>query len=85
VKGKWATVVVSVPSAGTLRAEGGGVVPTTRRIAKAGTVTLRLRLTKREQRFVAHHRGRRLRVPIALSFSPGHGPQLSARVAVLMK
>jgi hypothetical protein len=85
VKGKHATVVVSVPSAGMLVADGGGVHRATRRVSKAGTVTLSLQLSKSEQRFVADHHGRRLKVPIKLSFTPGHGPQLSARVAVLMK
>ncbi|MCL2770167.1 MAG: hypothetical protein FWD42_08695, partial [Solirubrobacterales bacterium] len=84
VNGKHATVVVQVPEAGSLLASGGGVVPKARRIAKAGTVTMTLRLSAAEQRFVAHHHGRRLKVPLELSFTPGHGPRLSARVAVLM-
>jgi hypothetical protein len=85
VKGKHATVVVSVPSAGRLIADGGGVVPSSRAIATAGIVTMTLRLSRTEQRFVAHHHGRRLKVPIKLSFTPAHGGQLSARVAVLMR
>jgi hypothetical protein len=85
VSGTHATVVISVPSAGRLVADGGGVIRTTKLIAKAGIVTMTIRLSKSEQRFVAHHHGRRLEVPIRLSFSPAHGPRLSARVAVLMK
>jgi hypothetical protein len=85
VKGKHATVVVSVPSAGRLVADGGGVIRSSRAIVRAGTVTLTLRLSRAEQRFVAHHRHRRLKVPIKLSFTPAHGGQLSARVAVLMR
>ncbi|MCL2769701.1 MAG: hypothetical protein FWD42_06270 [Solirubrobacterales bacterium] len=84
VTGRHATVVVRVPAAGTLVASGGGVVRKTRRAAQPGTVTMTLRLSEAEQRFVAHHHGRRLKVPIRLSFSPAHGPRLSARVAVLM-
>ena len=85
VNGGHATVVVSVPSAGMLVVDGGGVHRSARRVARAGTVTLTLRLSKGEQRFVAHHRGRRLKVPLELSFAPAHGRQLSARVAVLMR
>jgi hypothetical protein len=85
VKGKHATVVVSVPSAGRLIADGGGVLRSSRVIRKAGTVTLTLGLSRSEQHFVAHHHNRRLKVPIKLSFTPAHGGQLSARVAVLMR
>jgi hypothetical protein len=85
VKGKHATVVVSVPSSGMLVADGGGVRPATRRVSRPGTVTLTLGLSKAEQRFVARHHGRRLQVPIRLSFVPSHGRRLSARVAVLMR
>ncbi|MCL2770058.1 MAG: hypothetical protein FWD42_08125, partial [Solirubrobacterales bacterium] len=85
VSGKHATVVVSVPSAGRLVADGGGVLPKARMVSKVGIVTMTLRLSSSEQRFLAHHRGRRLEVPIQLSFSPSHGRRLSARVAVLMR
>jgi hypothetical protein len=54
-------------------------------VRKAGTVTLTLRLSSAEQRFVARHHNRRLKVPIKLSFTAAHGRQLSARVAVLMR
>jgi hypothetical protein len=85
VSGKHATVVVSVPGAGTLVADGGGVHRATKVVHRAGTVTLTLRLSSTEQRFVAHHHNHRLEVPIKLAFTPSHGRQLSARVAVLMR
>jgi hypothetical protein len=85
VRGKHATVVVSVPSAGRLIADGGGVLRSSRVIARAGTVTLTLRLSRGEQRFVASHHARRLKVPIKLSFTPARGQRLQARVAVLMR
>jgi hypothetical protein len=78
-------VLVSVPSPGTLVAHGAGVDRATRTIAKSGEVTLALRLSSFEQRFLARHRGRRLQVPITFSFSPAHGTRLQARVAVLMR
>jgi hypothetical protein len=85
VSGKSAIVVVSVPSAGRLVADGGGVIRSSKMIHKAGIVTLALRLSRAEQRFVAHHHNRRLEVPIKLSFTPAHGSRLQARVAVLMR
>jgi hypothetical protein len=48
-------------------------------------VTVRLALSKADQRFVARHHARRLMAPISLSFAPAHGKPLSARVAVLMR
>jgi len=85
VSGKHATVVVSVPSAGRLIAGGGGVIRSSRAITKAATVTLTLRLSRSEQRFVAGRRDRRLKVPLELSFTPARGKRLQARVAVLMR
>jgi hypothetical protein len=85
VKGKHATVVVSVPSAGTLSAGGGGLSRVRRSVGGAGTVTVTLKLSKRDQRFVARHHGRLLMAPIRLSFVPSHGKRLEAQVAVLMR
>jgi hypothetical protein len=85
VSGKHAIVVVSVPSAGRLYADGGGVIRSSRVIRKAGTVTMTLKLSKAEQLFLARHHGRRLKVPIKLSFTPTHGRNMRAQVAVLMK
>ena len=85
VNGKHATVVVSVPSAGTLVAGGRGISRVVRHLRGRGKVTVRLQLSRADQRFVARHHGRRLMAPISLSFVPAHGKRLSARVAVLMK
>jgi hypothetical protein len=85
VRHRRATLVVSVPSAGRLVAGGGGVLRSTKVIRRAGIVTMTLRLSTGEQRFLAHHHNRRLEVPLELSFSPSHGGRLSARVAVLMR
>ncbi|MCL2769916.1 MAG: hypothetical protein FWD42_07410, partial [Solirubrobacterales bacterium] len=85
VRGKHATVVVSVPSAGRLVAGGGGLSRVSRTVRGAGTVTVTLMLSRQDQRFVARHNGRRLMAPIRLSFTPAHGRPLQARVAVLMR
>lgn len=84
VQGKLAIITVSVPSAGRLVASGSGIHRASRIVRKAGTLTMRLRLSKSGRRFLARHHGRNLVVPITLSFVPSHGERISARVAVLM-
>ncbi|MCL2770672.1 MAG: hypothetical protein FWD42_11295, partial [Solirubrobacterales bacterium] len=85
VKGKRAAIVVSVPSAGTLLVGGRGLSRVSRRVRGGGTLTVTLRLSKADQRFVARHHGRRLMAPVSLSFRPMRGERLQAQVAVLMR
>jgi hypothetical protein len=85
VSGKRATVVVSVPSAGTLSAGGAGLSRVSRIVRGPGQVTVTLRLSRAEQRFVAHHHNRRLEAPIRLSFAPNRGKRMTAQVAVLIR
>lgn len=85
VHGNIAIITVRVPSAGKLVASGSGVHRATKSVHQAGTVIMRLRLSKKGRRFLAHHHGRNLVVPITLSFVPSHGQRISARVAVLMR
>jgi hypothetical protein len=85
VHGKKATVVVSVPSAGTLLAAGHGLSRVSKQVRAAGVVTVTLRLSKADQRFVTRHHDRRLMAPIRLSFSPMRGTRSEAQVAVLMR
>jgi hypothetical protein len=85
VSGKTATLLVGVPSAGTLRAGGNGLSKVTRLVRTARTVEVTLRLSKQEQRFVARHHNRRLMAPIGLSFTPNRGERMTAQVAVLMR
>jgi hypothetical protein len=84
VKGATATIVASVPSAGKLVASGGGLSRAVRRPGRARDVTVTLTLTKAERRFLALHRGRRLRVRVTLRFTPTHGKSLSTGVTVLI-
>jgi hypothetical protein len=85
VRGKHATVVVSVPSAGMLIAGGNGLSRVSKQAGGAGVVTVTLRLSRADERFVARHHGRRLEAPIRLSFRPTRGKRLQAQVAVLMR
>jgi hypothetical protein len=68
VKGAVATVVVKAPRAGTLTARGKGLRKASRKVTTAGTVTLKLRLSKsgRALRARRHRAHRKLKVPITL-------------------
>ena len=79
VKGKTATIVVSVPSAGKLVATGKGLTRGSGKARKAGTVTVKLRLSKKEQAFLAKRHGRRLKTKITLRFTPTHGAKLKTQ------
>jgi hypothetical protein len=84
VKGNTATIVASVPSAGRLVASGAGLSRASKSIAKAGTVTLALTLSKQKQLLLKRHPGRKLAVAVKLLFTPTHGHTLSGGVTVLM-
>jgi hypothetical protein len=68
VKGSVATLVVQVPRAGTLTARGKGLRKASRKVTKAGKVTLKLRLSKsgRVLRARRHRAHRKLKVPVTL-------------------
>jgi hypothetical protein len=68
VKGAVATFVVKVPRAGTLTARGKGLRKASRKVTRAGTVTLKVRLSKagRALRARRHRAHRRLKVPVTL-------------------
>ncbi|HEY5045926.1 MAG TPA: hypothetical protein VII53_08730 [Solirubrobacteraceae bacterium] len=85
VKGKTATIAVSVPSAGKLVAAGKGLSQATGKAGKAGTVTVKLRLSKKEQAFLVKRHGRRLKTKITLQFTPTHGAKLKTSVTVLVR
>jgi hypothetical protein len=85
VRGSVATILVSVPSAGKLLAGGDGLSRANRKVKKAGTVMLRLTLSKSKRRMLSHHRGRGLRITVKLLFVPSHGGRLSGHVTVLVR
>jgi hypothetical protein len=84
VKGKTATIKISVPSAGKLVATGKGVSKGTGKASKAGDVTVKVSLTKKEQAFLAKHKGRKLKVDVKLVFMPASGGQLTSTTTVLL-
>ncbi len=82
--GEKGTIVVSVPSAGTLVASGAGLLRVVRRVTGAGSAAVAVSLSKQQQKLLALHRGRRLRVTVKLTFIPTHGSKLSDSVTLLM-
>jgi hypothetical protein len=82
VKGKKATFVVSVPSAGKLYASAAGLSNATMMAGKAGSVTLKLTLSSKEQTLLAHHHDRKLAAQVRLQFTPSHGNTLTSTVTV---
>jgi hypothetical protein len=84
VKGRTATVKVSVPAAGKLVATGRGVSKGTARASRAGEVTIKVTLTRAEQAFLGKHRGRKLKVSLKLTFTQAHGSRLTTTTTVLV-
>jgi hypothetical protein len=83
-KGKKATLVVSVPSAGQLLASAAGLSQTTTMAKKAGAVTVNLNLSNKAQAFLAHDHGRQLAAHITLRFNAKNGEKLDSTVMVLL-
>ncbi len=84
VKGRTATIDVSVPAPGRLIATAGGLSKATRKTSKAGTVTVKLTLTRGEAAFLAKHHGRKLKTTINLRFTPKKGARLQTTTTVLI-
>ncbi|HEX3519831.1 MAG TPA: hypothetical protein VHT29_12440 [Solirubrobacteraceae bacterium] len=84
VKGTATTLVVSVPSGGKLTARGSGLTSVAKTVAAAKSVTLTLKLNKKEQAFLARHRHRKLKLQIKLQFTPKKGARLSTATTVLV-
>jgi hypothetical protein len=83
-KGKTATIVAKVPSAGTLVANGPGVSNMARTTSSAGDVTIELMLSTREQALVERHPGRKYAALVELHFTPQHGQPMFSAVMVLL-
>jgi hypothetical protein len=84
VKGRTATVVVEVPSAGNLSAGGKGLRTIRREAAKAERVTLHPALTKAGTSSLRKHH-RKLKVPVKVSFKQVGGPSSSAVVQLIYR
>jgi phosphodiesterase/alkaline phosphatase D-like protein len=84
VKGKTATIEVSVPAAGKLVATGKGVSKGTAKASKAGDVTVKVTLGKKGQQLLKKHPGRKLEVKVTLTFTSKKGPKLKTTTTVFI-
>ncbi len=77
-----AVVVVRIPAAGRLTANGRGVRRVAQKNGQPGAVRLRLKLKlkRRWRRILRQHRRRKLRISLHLRFEPAHGRQQRASV-----
>lgn len=84
VKGNTATLVVSVPSAGKLTATSTGLTSATKTVSAGKSITLEVKLNKKERAFLARHPRRRLKLHVKLQFVPKKGTRLSTAATVLI-
>ena len=84
VKGKTATIQVSVPAAGKLVATGKGLSRASKTAKGATTLTLKLTLTNSEAANLSKHKGRKLKARIDLTFAPKSGPKLKTSSTVIL-
>ena len=84
VKGRTATIVVSVPAAGRLVASARGLSKGTGRSTGASTVTVKLTLNNGEVAVLKKHPGRKLAARVNLTFTPKKGSKLKTSVTVLV-
>jgi hypothetical protein len=84
VKGKTATIVVSVPAAGKLVATAKGLSKASKTAKGATTVTMKLTLTNAEAAALSKHKGRKLKGKINLTFTPKKGGKLKTTTTVLI-
>jgi hypothetical protein len=82
---RFVTVGVRVPSAGRLVGSGKGLLRKAKKVGKAGTVTLKLGLSRSERRLLARRDGRSLKLGVKLVFSPTRGSRLLAHVGVVAR
>jgi hypothetical protein len=82
VKGKTATIQVSVPGAGRLVATGKGLSKASKTAKGATTLTVKLTLTNAEVATLKKHHAKRLKAKINLTFSPRKGDNLKTTTTV---
>jgi hypothetical protein len=90
VKGRTATISVSVPAAGKLVATGKGLIAPSgaskasksTSSTKGATLTLKLSLSQKEQAFLKKHHANRLKAKIKLTFTPKKGARLKTSTTV---
>jgi len=82
VRGKRAILTLEVPSAGRVSVSGHGIRGTSRRVRKASTFTVSVRLSRAGRAAVRHHRRKGLRVTLHVRFVSSTGKRSTARTSV---
>lgn len=85
VKRRVATLRVKVPGKGVLTARGRYLRGSSKRPARSGTTTLRVRLTRAGGRVLSRARGGELRVTVVVRFKPDGGPARTVRLPVFFE
>lgn len=85
VKRRVATLRVKVPGKGVLTARGRYLRGSSKRAARSGTTTLRVRLTRAGGRVLSRARGGELRVTVVVRFKPDGGPARTVRLPVFFE
>jgi len=84
VKGKTATIQVSVPGAGKLVATGKGLSKASKTATGTTTLSVKLTLTNGEAAALSKHKGRKLKAKINLTFTPKKGKTLKTSTTVIV-
>jgi hypothetical protein len=84
VKGKTATIHVSVPAPGKLVVVGRGLSKASKTATGATTLTVRLNLTNGEAAALSKHKGRKLKAKLNLTFTPKKGEKLKTSTTVVV-
>ncbi|MHB1774213.1 MAG: hypothetical protein ACYCST_21295, partial [Acidimicrobiales bacterium] len=82
VKGDTVKLVVTVPAAGTLKASGRDLSHATKKPGKAKDVSIRLKLTGKGRKLLAHGRKQRRKLTIKLAFTPKRGSRLTKQTTL---
>jgi hypothetical protein len=82
VKGRTATIVITVPSAGKLQATGKGLSKWTGKTHGAGNLTAKLTLSSKEQASLVRHHRKTQPVRVKLTFTPTKGPKLTTTLTI---
>jgi hypothetical protein len=83
VRGASFLIAVRVPGKGRITITGGGIRTVRRAVAKAGRYRLRVTLTSREKRVLAHKR--KLRLHLRVRYRPAGGQAAAVTVSVRVK
>jgi hypothetical protein len=83
VHGDVATITLAAPGAGTIVLRNGDIKPIARKVAHAGQVSIRVKLSKAGIAAVRRHR--RLLLHLGVSFRPSQGASSRASMALLFK